>query len=105
MESSDSSQTQAPIFCLEIPGRLPSWNEILSMNHWKRKKFKDQLAKEFLSALKASENGSSMRITCAKNTTSTYVDTLESYLAMKRTKQKLRQASARRKKAKKKKSS
>jgi len=75
------------------------------MNHWKRKKFKDQLAKEFLSALKASENGSSMRITCAKNTTSTYVDTLESYLAMKRTKQKLRQASARRKKAKKKKSS
>jgi len=104
MEFSDSSQTPALIFYLEIPVKLPSWNEILGMNHWRRKKFKDELAKGFLSALQASASDSSMRTTCARSIISTYVDTLESYLATKREKQKLRQRSARLKKAKKKKS-
>lgn len=102
MESSVSSPTQALIFYLEIPVKLPSWNEILGMNHWRRKKFKDELAKGFLSALRASANDSSMRTTCAKNTMSIFADTLESYLATKQAKRKLKQRSARLKKTKKK---
>ena len=56
------------IFQMKMPGRLPSWNQILAMHHWKRKKFKDALAKDFLSALKANENDSLTKITFAKNT-------------------------------------
>lgn len=71
------------IFRLEVDGRLPSWNEILGMEHWARYKFKNELAASFLSALQQSGTDSSMRITCAKNSMSTYADTLERYLVMK----------------------
>lgn len=104
MNSATSSPTQALIFSLEIPGKLSSWNEILAMHHWKRKKFKDDLAKSFLSALQASERGLSTKTICAENTTAIFAAThLEEYLEMKREKQKLRLRNARLKRAKKKK--
>ena len=37
------------IFSLTVPGRLPSWNDILGMEQWARYKFKNSLAKDFLS--------------------------------------------------------
>lgn len=80
------------IFRLEIPGRLPSWNDILGMEQWARYKFKNQLAADFLSALQQSGPDSSMKITCARSTTSTYADTLASYLAMKLERRKLKQS-------------
>lgn len=75
---------------LEIPGRLPSWNDILGMEQWARYKFKGELAAAFLSALRASGYGSSMKITCAKNIMSIYADTLASYLAMKQARRELK---------------
>ena len=40
------NQTMKCLFRLEIPDdRLPSWNQILAMQHWTRKKFKDDLAR------------------------------------------------------------
>jgi len=41
---------------LTIPGKLPSLNALLAMQHWSRHKFKAELATVFSSALRASEN-------------------------------------------------
>lgn len=71
------------IFRLEIDGKLPSLNELFGMEHWERKKFKDQLADAFLCALQQSESASSMRITSSQSSTSIYSATLESYRATK----------------------
>lgn len=103
MESCDTSQAPVLIFSLIIPSKLPSWNEILGMHHWARKKFKDQIAQEFLSELRVCANDSSTKTICVKNIMSIYADTLESYLATKQAKQKLRQRNAKLKKTKKKK--
>ncbi len=84
-----TSQPEA-VFVLTIPGRLPSWNEILGLEHWGRYKLKKELAASFLSALRASAGSSSMRTTSVKNSLSTYADTLESYLATQQAKRKLR---------------
>jgi hypothetical protein len=43
------------ILKLIIPGRLPSWNKILSMGHWQRAKLKKWQQTEFISALSLSE--------------------------------------------------
>ena len=85
---------------LTLPGRLPSWNQILAMNHWTRMKFKNQLASDFLCALRASASACSMKTTFAKNTMSTSADTLASYLETKRLKRASKRASAKRPKAK-----
>jgi len=79
-----------PLFSLTIPGRLPSWNEILGMEQWQRYQFKKELAGAFLSALRATANGSSMKTTSAASTLLTYADTLESYLAMRQAQRRLK---------------
>lgn len=83
---------QKPFFVLEIPGRLPSWNDVLGMEQWARYQFKQALADAFLSALRRSAADSSMKITCARSTMLTYADTLASYLAMRREQRKLKSA-------------
>ena len=88
------------IFQLRLSERLPSWNQILGMQHWTRKKFKDNLAKDFLCGLKALESGSSTKITSAGNITLTYSDTLESYLTTRQIKSKLKSAKKNQAKAK-----
>lgn len=71
------------VFQLDVPGRLPSWNQILAMEQWARYKFKGELAASFLSALRASAGDCLTRTTCAKSTMSTFADTLALYLATK----------------------
>lgn len=83
-----------PFFSLVIPGRLPSWNQILAMHHWQRKKFKDQLAHEFLSALRQSASDCSIPTTSARNTTLTYAATLALFLTTRRIKSKSKSRSA-----------
>lgn len=78
------------VFKLTVPGRLPSWNEILGMERWARYQFTKDLADAFLSALRHSEDGSSMKIIYAKNTTSTFADTLARYLRMRREQRRLK---------------
>jgi hypothetical protein len=92
ISSETSSLTPVMIFSVEIPGRLPSWNEILGMEQWARYKYKNELAAEFLSGLRHTGTDSSTKIISAKNTTSIYAATLESYLAMKQEKRKLKLA-------------
>lgn len=75
-----------------IPGRLPSWNEILGMEHWARAKFKSDIQDAFLSELRRSAADSSTKTTSARNTMSIAADTLESYQATQRAKRALRQA-------------
>jgi len=79
-----------PRFRIEIPGKLPSWNDILGMEQWKRYKFKNQLANVFLSVLRHSDETSLTKTTSAKSTTSTYCDTLESYLRTRQEKRRLK---------------
>lgn len=69
---------------LEMDGRLPSWNEILAMEHWARKKFKDQLAEDFSCVLRAYADGSLINPTCATSTMKIYSDTLRSCLMTRR---------------------
>lgn len=84
-----------PSFSIVIPGRLPSWNQILGMEQWARYKFKQELAKDFLSALRATAEDCSTRTTSAKNTMSIYADTLARFLAMKQAERKSRSAKKR----------
>lgn len=82
------------IFSITVPGRLPSWNEILGMEMWARYKFKKELADAFLSALRATESACSTRTTFAASISSTFADTLERYLRMR---QELRKSKSRKK--------
>lgn len=68
------------IFSLTIPGRLPSWNAILAMEHWQRYKEKRNLADVFLFALKLSERDCSTTTTPAPSGTLIYSATLALYL-------------------------
>ena len=56
---------------LIIPGRLPSWNALLAMNHWRRSKEKRRHQAAFISALSLSENASSIPIILALSGQST----------------------------------
>src|SRR5690606_10942059 len=67
-----------------IPGRLPSWNAILAMEHWARAKYKQQIQHAFLSALQHSASDCSTKTTYVKSTMSTACATLGSYLATQR---------------------
>lgn len=60
------------IFALTIPGRLPSWNDILGMEQWARYKFKKELSDVFMFALQQSERASSTGTISAKNTMSIF---------------------------------
>jgi len=71
---------------LTVPGRLPSWNQILGMEHWARYQFKDQLQLAFLYALQVAARDYSMRITSVKSTMSIAAATLVSYREMARAK-------------------
>lgn len=81
------------VLTLVVPGRLPSWNQILGMEQWARYKFKQDVAADFLSALRATDTGCSTSTTSAKSTLSTYADTLESYLTMRREQRRLKSLS------------
>lgn len=80
------------IFVLEVPGRMPSWNEILGMEEWARYKYKQQVQENFLSALRVSAQDCSTKTTCAKNIWSIAADILASYRAMVLAKRKLKQS-------------
>lgn len=80
------------VFQLEIPGRLPSWNEILGMEHWARYKFKDEIQGAFLCALRATANDCSTMTTSARSTMLTACATLDSYRAMRREQRRLKSA-------------
>lgn len=75
---------QAPalelMVAFHVPGRLPSWNTVLALGHWERARFKVNLQRGFLSALRACESACSTRTISARNTTWTAADTLASYL-------------------------
>lgn len=75
---------------LSIPGKLPSWNDLLGMEHWRRYQFKRELAETFLSALRAIDTASSTKTTSQKSTMLIYADTLESYLQTLQAKRKLK---------------
>jgi hypothetical protein len=84
-----------PFFVLTLPQRLPSWNAVLGQEHWARKKMKDQIQSDFLSALRATASDSLTRTTCAKNTMLIAADTLVSYRMMLRSKRALKSAKKR----------
>ncbi len=88
----ESTLTDPNTVTIEIPGRLPSWNEILGMEHWARDKFKKTLQASFLSALQRSASDFSTKTTSAKNTMSIAAATLVSYQATQLEKRKLRRA-------------
>ena len=86
---------------LTIHGRLPLWNAILAMHHWKRKKFKDAQMADFLFALQACAEDWQMRTGCVKNTFSIAADTLASYQTIRQNCAKLKRANAKPRKARK----
>ena len=72
------------VFKLTVPGKLPSWNEILGMQHYSRHSLKKHLSTVFLSSLRATADDCSIKTTSAANTLLIYADTLESFLATRR---------------------
>ena len=92
------------IFSMTIPGRLPSWNDILGMEQWARYDFKNELADSFLSELRRSAATSLTTTTAARNIMLTYCATLESYRATRAKLRALRQSNKRLEKASAKKS-
>jgi len=92
------------IFTMTIPGRLPSWNEILAMEHWQRYKFKNQLADNFSYELRAFADAFLTTTTCAKNMYAIYFATLVSYRETARQRRILRSASKKQTKGQRKKS-
>lgn len=78
------------VFRLTIPGRLPSWNDMLAMEHWERYLYKREVADAFLSELRRIAESCSTKTTSARNSWLTYADTLERYLAMRQEKRRLR---------------
>jgi hypothetical protein len=93
--AADPSSEGTRIFSLTIPGRLPSWNQVLALSHWQRIKLKKGIADAFLCALRASAVDCSTRTICAKNSTLTYLDTLELFLKTARSKRESKSASKR----------
>lgn len=85
---------------LKILGRLPLWNQILAMHHWKRKKFKDAQMDDFLSALSVAASDLQMRTGCAKNMFWIAADTLASFQTTRRNSAKLKRAKGKPRKAK-----
>lgn len=83
------------IFSITVPGRLPSWNEILGMEHWARYAYKKELADGFLSELQRRANDCSTKTTCAKNLWLIYAATLARYLETARRRRILRSGSKR----------
>jgi hypothetical protein len=73
---------------LKLPGRLPSWNEVLNMHYRERHQLKRKIQNEFLCVLRLYGTAFSTRTTSAKNTWSIAADTLASYLLTHQTKQK-----------------
>jgi hypothetical protein len=51
-----------------IPGRLPSWNQILAMEHWQRHKYKQQTKRAFELGLLQCASDCLTRTTSVKNT-------------------------------------
>ena len=92
--SPSSGPTLTLILSLRIPGKIPSWNAILAMEHWGRSRLKKQIQDEFISALSLSENASSTLTICAKNTISTVSDIAELFREMSRTKSRSKPPSA-----------
>lgn len=70
------------ILSLRIPGRLPTWNDVLGMQHWSRHKLKSLIQVAFLSALSATVGTSSTKTTSAKNIMWTAYATLACYHRM-----------------------
>lgn len=80
---------------------VPSWNELLGMDHFARMRRKEQIQAVFLSALQASERDSSTRTISRKSTLLTAAVTLASYLLTTRQKRASKSASASPRKARK----
>jgi len=78
------------VFELMVPGRLPSWNDILNMEEWARYHYKQELADVFESALLATADDCSMKTISAKNIWLTYAATLGRYRQMQQEKRKSR---------------
>jgi len=69
-----------PSFVLTMKHPVPSWNALLGMGHWQRRKLKQAIQDDFLLALRATAAECLMKTTSQKSTFATYADTLESYL-------------------------
>lgn len=69
-------------FTLTVQAPLPSLNRLLALGHWQRARLKRSIQESVLSALRATESDSSMRIICARSTTATASATLACYLEM-----------------------
>lgn len=71
---------------------MPSWNELLNIEHWAREKIKKQIQADFLSALRRSASAYSTKTICAKNIMSTAADTLACYQVTQQQKRALKRA-------------
>jgi len=73
---------------------VPSWNDLISVDEWLRKKRKEEIRAAFLSALRASADDSLTRTTCAARSLSIAADTLASFLATRQQQRALRRRNA-----------
>lgn len=89
-----TGSAERKIICqLTIPGRLPSWNQVLGMEHWARYQMKQRWEDAFLSVLRAYAKDCSMRTISVKNFWSIAADALDLYRETARAKRRLKSAS------------
>lgn len=69
---------------LVVPGRIPSWNQLLGLSHWRRLKLKKAQQQAFISSLHLSENASATRIISRKNGLSIVSDIVALFQEMSR---------------------
>lgn len=79
---------------------VPSWNDMLALDEWGRRRLKEKIADVFLCELQACCTACATTTTSVKKSLSIYAATLACYRTTIRDKRKLRQSSARQKKAK-----
>jgi hypothetical protein len=94
-------QAMQQLLQLRIPGRLPSWNALLGMDHWARAKLKKSIQQDFISALSLSVNASSIPTILAKNGLSTVSDISVLFREMSQIKSHSKPAKGKRKRARK----
>lgn len=78
---------------MEIPGRIPSWNALLGMTHWKRIRAKKEQQENFISALSLGVNDSATRTILASSGCSTVSDIVARLREMSRKKSTLKSRS------------
>lgn len=68
---------EEPLLRIVLSSKVPSWNAVLGLGHWQRRKLKRSIQANFESWLRATDDAFWMKTICVKNGTLTVCAMLE----------------------------